>query len=242
MVVACDRVLSRAVIDLPRRIFMKSQTVEIVVGARTIHGDLEIPTNSSGIVVFAHGSGSSRHSRRNKFVADFLNRGGLATLLIDLLTRSEEAVDAQTGHLRFNIPFLSDRLVRVIDWVREHPETVQLAIGCFGASTGAAAALVAAASRPEIVKAIVSRGGRPDLAGKALAHVSTPALLIVGGNDRVVVQLTYQAAHMLRAPYRIEIIPGAGHLFEEPGMLEKVARLASEWFQKHLILHATDAA
>jgi len=166
----------------------------------------------------------------------------LATLLIDLLTPTEEAIDNQTGHLRFNIRFLADRLVRVTDWVRERPDTATLAMGYFGASTGAAAALVAAASRPDIVKAIVSRGGRPDLAGSSLQHVQVPTLLIVGGNDPVVIRLNYQAAQMLRAPYRIEILPGAGHLFEESGMLEKVARLALEWFEKNLVRHAKNAA
>ena len=211
------------------------RSVDVPVGKNTIQGDLRIPQNSTAIVVFAHGSGSSRHSPRNKFVADILNQGGLATLLVDLLTPSEEAIDMQTAHLRFDIRFLADRLVGVTDWLGHNSDTAKLCVGYFGASTGAAAALVAAAKRPDIVRAVVSRGGRPDLAGDWLRRVRAPTLFIVGGDDWQVIQLNRQAAGMLKTDYRIEIIPGAGHLFEEPGMLEKVARLAYEWFEEHLI-------
>ena len=211
------------------------RSVDVSVGESTIQGDLNIPENSSAIVVFAHGSGSSRHSPRNKFVAEVLNQGGLATLLVDLLIPSEEAIDMQTAHIRFDIPFLAERLIGVTDWLSRSPDTARLSVGYFGASTGAAAALVAAAKRPDVVKAIVSRGGRPDLAGAWLRHVRAPTLFIVGGDDRQVILLNREAAKMLKIEYRIEIIPGAGHLFEEPGMLEKVARLAYDWFKEYLI-------
>jgi pimeloyl-ACP methyl ester carboxylesterase len=215
---------------------MKSRLIYIPVGRDEIQGDLHIPDQSTAIVVFAHGSGSSRHSPRNMYVADVLNNAGIATLLIDLLTPGEEVVDLQTAHLRFDIGLLADRLSIVTDWLGTQYSTDKLHVGYFGASTGAAAALVAAAKHPEIVEAIVSRGGRPDLAGPWLMKVQAPALLIVGGNDDVVIELNRQAAAELRVEHRLEIIPGAGHLFEEPGTLEKVAKLAQEWFEEHLVL------
>jgi putative phosphoribosyl transferase len=201
-----------------------------------------MPEDSAAIVVFAHGSGSSRQSPRNKYVAQALNDAGIVTLLIDLLTADEEAVDLETAHLRFNIDLLAERLSATTNWLRTQAATEKLHLGYFGASTGAAAALVAAARNPQAVGAIVSRGGRPDLAGPYLAGVHAPTLLIVGGNDPVVLELNREAAAELSAPYQIEIIPGAGHLFEEPGALEHVAILAREWFEDHLVLTHRRAA
>jgi len=229
----------KEVVDMASTIM--SRSVSILVGEDTIEGDLNIPQNSRAIVIFAHGSGSGRHSPRNKYVAEVLNAGAISTLLMDLLTPSEEAVDMQTAHLRFDIPFLADRLVRVTDWVRQDSAIAEFSVGYFGASTGAAAALVAAAIRADVVKAVVSRGGRPDLAGSFLLHVRAPTLLIVGGNDKQVIELNYAAAKMLQTQYRVEIIPGAGHLFEEPGTLDKVALLAREWFETHLIMRSKAA-
>jgi putative phosphoribosyl transferase len=208
--------------------------IRLTVGEVTLNGGLCIPPGAQGAVLFAHGSGSSRLSPRNQFVAGELRRAGLATLLFDLLTREEERLDAFTGELRFNIRLLADRLVGATDWMSREPDTRSLNIGYFGASTGAAAALVAAAERPEILRAVVSRGGRPDLAGDALPKVKAPTLLIVGGNDIQVIDLNNAAKRLIRAETRLEIIPGATHLFEEPGTLEKVAELAAGWFQKHL--------
>jgi dienelactone hydrolase len=193
-----------------------------------------MPPGATGIVVFAHGSGSSRHSPRNQQVAEALNQRGLATLLMDLLTSDEEQVDARTRHLRFDIDLLAGRLMHAFDWLDTQPDTRALSIGCFGASTGAAAALVASADRSDRVGAVVSRGGRPDLAGAALPRVRAPTLLIVGSLDRVVVDLNRQAAAEMTAPHRIEIVPGATHLFEEPGTLERVAEFAVNWFLDHL--------
>jgi putative phosphoribosyl transferase len=221
---------------------IKSRPISIPVDDTGIQGDLSMPEGSTAIVVFAHGSGSSRHSSRNKYVAQALNDAGIATLLIDLLTADEEAVDLETAHLRFNIDLLAERLSAITDWLRTQSATEKLNLGYFGASTGAAAALVAAARQPETVGATVSRGGRPDLAGTYLAGVRAPTLLIVGGNDPIVLELNRQAAAELRAPYRIEIIPGAGHLFEEPGALQHVAILAREWFEDHLVLTNRRAA
>jgi dienelactone hydrolase len=184
--------------------------------------------------VFAHGSGSSRHSPRNRFVARVLQESGIATLLMDLLTAEEEAIDMTTRHLRFDIPLLAERLTGAIDWLKQQPATRGLPIGLFGASTGAAAALLAAVARPDDVVAIVSRGGRPDLARQALERVRAPTLLIVGGRDEPVIALNEEAMTMLRAPKRLAIIPGATHLFEEPGALEQVAQLAAEWFSRYL--------
>ncbi|MGA2183698.1 MAG: dienelactone hydrolase family protein [Bryobacteraceae bacterium] len=195
-----------------------------------LEGDLVVPAHSSGIVLFAHGSGSSRHSPRNRHVADMLQQGGLGTLLLDLLTADEGAADERTGHLRFNIDLLATRLIQAVDWLSENATTAQLRIGCFGASTGAAAALVAAARRPGNVRAVVSRGGRPDLAGPALAVVDAPTLLIVGGRDHTVIDLNRRAFDQLRCDKDLRIVPGATHLFEEPGALDKVAELARDWF------------
>ncbi|TMQ34672.1 MAG: hypothetical protein E6K70_06395 [Planctomycetota bacterium] len=200
-----------------------------------LEGDLVIPENARGVVLFAHGSGSSRHSPRNRYVAQQLQAVGLGTLVLDLLTEEEEALDYQTGHLRFDIELLADRLVAATHWLSREQETAGLPIGYFGASTGAAAALVAAARRPDAVRAIVSRGGRPDLAGDALREVWAPTLLIVGGADEQVLSLNEEAlAQLGSAVSRLVIIPGASHLFEEPGALEEVARLAADWFTRYL--------
>jgi putative phosphoribosyl transferase len=212
----------------------QAELVRIQAGAVTLEGDLQIPDQATGLVVFAHGSGSSRHSPRNRFVAHELHTVGLATLLLDLLTPEEEAVDQRTGHLRFDIELLAGRLVAATQWAAVDPATHALAIGYFGASTGAAAALVAAALEPERVHAVVSRGGRPDLAGEALPLVRAPTLLIVGGQDLRVLELNRAAMARMRAETRLEIVPGATHLFEEPGTLEVVARLARDWFLQHL--------
>jgi len=208
--------------------------VTVPVGDVTIEGNLRLPEAARGVVLFAHGSGSSRFSPRNRAVAEVLNEAKLATLLIDLLTPDEEVVDTRTAHLRFDIPLLAERLVGATDWLARHPGTRDLRIGYFGASTGAAAALVAAAKRPDLVHAIVSRGGRPDLAGPALPLVRAATLLIVGGRDVQVIELNQQALAQLRCEKRLVIVPGATHLFEEPGALEQVARLAREWFERCL--------
>jgi putative phosphoribosyl transferase len=200
----------------------------------TLEGTLAIPADPLGVVLFAHGSGSSRHSPRNRFVAEVLREGGLATLLVDLLTTEEEAVDVRTRHLRFDIGLLAERLVGAIDWLGEQAETRALRVGLFGASTGGGAALVAAAERPERVGAVVSRGGRPDLAGDALPLVRAPTLLIVGEWDEPVIDLNERARDHMRAEVRLEIVPRATHLFEEPGALEEVARLARAWLVRHL--------
>jgi len=204
--------------------------VSVSVDSVTLEGTLSVPTSARGVVLFAHGSGSSRHSPRNRYVADLLNEGGLATLLIDLLTASEQEVDMQTAELSFDIAFLAKRLVVITEWLHRHREVSGLEIGHFGASTGAGAALVAAAEIPRLVRAVVSRGGRPDLAGSALERVEAPTLLIVGGADPVVLDLNRKAMRQMKCPTHIEVIPGAGHLFEEPGALQKVARLAGDWF------------
>jgi predicted alpha/beta-hydrolase family hydrolase len=213
----------------------ESSAVSIPIGVQTILGDLTLPTAAHAVVLFAHGSGSSRHSPRNKFVAEMLNRGGLATLLIDLLTAEEERVDIRTADYRFDIPLLAGRLVAATDWAADVPSLSGLAAGYFGASTGAAAALVAAAKRPQRIGAVVSRGGRPDLATEWLEKVAAPTLLIVGAFDRDVVTLNQAAASAMRAPTEIRIVQAATHLFEEAGALEEVALLASQWFQTHLI-------
>lgn len=209
------------------------QEVRLPVDGVTLVGDLARPAAARGTVLFAHGSGSSRHSPRNRAVARVLRSSGLATLLIDLLTRKEEAEDAATGHLRFDIALLARRLVAVTGWLHEEPATGRLPVGYFGASTGGGAALVAAAQRPEVF-AVVSRGGRPDLAGPALPRVSVPTLLIVGGDDVPVIAMNRAAAARMSAEVRLEIVPGASHLFEEPGALERVAALAARWFEDHL--------
>jgi dienelactone hydrolase len=212
---------------------LRETEVSVPVAGATLQGDLVVPEGATGIVVFAHGSGSSRHSPRNRQVAAGLNQVGLATLLVDLLTPAEEQIDLVTAEHRFDIDLLVGRLVGVIDWLRRDP-AASPPLGLFGASTGAAAALVAAAERPEAVAAVVSRGGRPDLAGPALAHVRAPTLLIVGGADPTVLDLNKQAVELLQAEKQLVVIPGATHLFEEPGALEEVARLAAEWFTRHL--------
>jgi putative phosphoribosyl transferase len=200
-----------------------------------LDGDLTRPPDAQGVVLFAHGSGSSRHSSRNRYVAEALQEDGFATLLMDLLTREEEEVDEITRHLRFDIDLLAQRLVTATDWLQQYAFTALLPIGYFGASTGAAAALVAGAERPEVVRAVVSRGGRPDLAGASLPRVHAPTLLIVGGHDFSVIPLNQQALEQLGAEEsRMEIVPEATHLFEEPGALEEVARLASDWFLRYL--------
>ena len=204
-----------------------------------LEGNLIIPKAAEGIVVFAHGSGSSRHSPRNQYVAQVLNNAGLATLLTDLLTREEEEVDIKTRQHRFNIDLLSKRLVAVTDWITQNPDTQKLFVGYFGASTGAAAALVAAAQRPGIVTAIVSRGGRPDLAGsQALRNVQAPTLFIVGAKDIQVIDMNESAMRQLDKveKKKLKIVPGATHLFEEPGTLEEVARLAKGWFQCYFLI------
>jgi pimeloyl-ACP methyl ester carboxylesterase len=211
------------------------RSVTIQAGGVELEGDLAIPQGATGIVVFAHGSGSSRHSSRNKFVAEVLRRGNLGTLLLDLLTVREEQVDIRTRELRFDIGLLADRLIGAMDWLDDQNDTRGFPIGLFGASTGGGAALVAAARRPDRVGAVVSRGGRPDLAGDELRYVRAPTLLIVGSLDTVVIELNKRAMiAMDSAPVELAIIPGATHLFEEPGTLEEVARLARDWFVRFL--------
>jgi putative phosphoribosyl transferase len=217
--------------------------VEIVAGNVTLQGDLTVPPSSRGIVIFAHGSGSSRHSERNRFVAREMNRNRLATLLMDLLTAGEEHEDAVTRQFRFDVEMLAERLAHAAEWVKHKPETEELRVGYFGASTGGGAALIAAVRRPDLASAVVSRGGRPDLAGERLAHVYTPSLLIVGGNDTPVIPLNRDAFERIPAEdKRLEIVPGATHLFEEAGALEEVARLATDWFVHHLDLAAAARA
>jgi putative phosphoribosyl transferase len=219
----------------------EERSVRVLAGPVTLEGDLSLPKAARGVVLFAHGSGSSRHSPRNRQVARLLNEAKLATLLVDLLTAPEEAIDLQTAHLRFDIPLLAKRLVGATDWLARHPDTQALRLGYFGASTGAAAALVAAAERPQQIDAVVSRGGRPDLAGPALERVRAPTLLIVGGNDVPVIEMNQAALARLRCEKRLVIVPGATHLFEEPGTLLEVARLAREWFERHLTSAAAPA-
>jgi len=208
--------------------------VHVAAGSVTLEGTLSLPPEARGLVLFAHGSGSSRLSPRNRHVAHILNDAWLATLLVDLLTEDEETIDLRTAHLRFDIGLLAERLVGATDWLTRQPDTRHLPIGYFGASTGAAGALVAAATRPQVVSAIVSRGGRPDLAGPALANVRAPTLLIVGGQDHVVIELNRSALDLLHGEKQLVIVPGATHLFEEPGALDEVAQLAREWFERYL--------
>ena len=213
----------------------RSSVVQVRVGDAFIDGDLVVPERAAGLVVFAHGSGSSRFSVRNRMVAEALQQGGFATLLLDLLTRSEEAVDLRTGEFRFDIDRLGHRVTAALDWAGGDPRLSGLPIACFGASTGAAAALCAAAERPDRVAAVISRGGRPDLAGDALPHVQAPTLLIVGGADEPVIELNRVAMARMRAPVRLEIVPAATHLFEEPGTLEQVSQLALQWCRQHAV-------
>lgn len=210
------------------------RTVRTATGTVSLEGTLGVPPHATGVVLFAHGSGSSRFSPRNRFVARVFRDAGLATLLLDLLSRSEENVDEVTRHYRFDIAMLAERLVAAVDWLENEPDTGRLPVGLFGASTGGGAALVAATARPERVSAVVSRGGRPDLAGDSLPFVEAPTLLIVGGRDEVVINLNERARAAMHNEVRLEIVPGATHLFEEPGTLEQVAALAREWFLSHL--------
>jgi putative phosphoribosyl transferase len=211
------------------------QRVKIRVGPNLfLDGNLSLPFIAHGVVLFAHGSGSSRHSPRNQYVARTLNSAGFATLLIDLLTYDEEIIDMQTRHLRFDVELLGNRLMNAIDWLTRQTDTRPLNIGLFGASTGAAAALIAAAYRPSLVSAIVSRGGRPDLASAYVSDVRAPTLLIVGGKDEAVIQLNRRAMARLRTPNELEIVPQASHLFTEPNKLETVAALAENWFVRYL--------
>jgi dienelactone hydrolase len=210
------------------------EAVEIPAGAATLNADLRVPGAAKGLVIFAHGSGSSRSSRRNRRVAEFLGERGFATLLLDLLTAHEEAIDERTTEYRFDIPRLGPRVSAAADWAATRADIGRLSIGCFGASTGAAAALIAAADRPAAIAAVVSRGGRPDLAGDALARVEAPTLLIVGGYDEPVIELNREAMRQMQAHVELEIVPGATHLFEEPGTLDQVADLAAGWFARYL--------
>ncbi len=208
--------------------------VSVEADGIALEGNLIVPRNATGIVVFAHGSGSSRFSSRNRYVADVLRTGGMGTLLLDLLTEEEEAFDERTAHLRFDIGMLAQRLVGTVGWLREQHDYGHYRVGYFGASTGGGAALVAAAWNPENIAAVVSRGGRPDLAGPALPRVQAPTLLIVGGLDTPVIRMNQEAYDQMTCERRMEIVPGATHLFEEPGTLEGVAELAREWFAKYL--------
>ena len=211
--------------------------VRIEIGRVTIDADLHVPDRATGLVVFAHGSGSSRFSRRNRAVAGALESAGFGTLLLDLLTAAEESVDERTREHRFDIGMLGERVVGAIDWIGSRPDLRDLPIALFGASTGAAAALIAAAARPQAVSAVVSRGGRPDLADRALPKVQAPTLLIVGGHDEPVVEMNREAMQRMRAPVELEIVPGATHLFEERGALEQVIRLATDWCRRYLGLN-----
>jgi len=213
---------------------VEAREVSISAGGVFLKGDLAMPERARGVVLFAHGSGSSRHSRRNQFVAQRLQEAGLATLLMDLLTLREEEEDARTARLRFDMGLLGRRLIAALDWLADDPRTRALSVGCFGASSGAGGALVAAAERPESIKAVVSRGGRPDLAGDALPRVQAPTLLIVGSLDTAVIEMNRQAFERLRCVKELVIVPGASHLFEEPGTLETVSELAAAWFIRYV--------
>ncbi|HZO53477.1 MAG TPA: dienelactone hydrolase family protein [Bryobacteraceae bacterium] len=215
---------------------MEKAVTHIALGKIQLSAEVSLPEHPGGLVLFAHGSGSSRHSPRNRHVANVLNQGGIGTILTDLLTEEEELVDVRTAELRFDITLLGNRLAGITDWIGRQPRLNSFGLGYFGASTGAAAALVAAAERPKIVRAVVSRGGRPDLAGFSLSSVLAPTLFIVGGNDTVVLNLNQVA--MARLPrhtaHKLEVIPGASHLFEEPGALDMAASLARDWFREYL--------
>jgi pimeloyl-ACP methyl ester carboxylesterase len=218
----------------------RSRIEQIPSGQITLEGELNVPVGATGVVLFAHGSGSSRHSTRNQFVARTIREAGIGTLLFDLLTQEEEAVDVRTRHLRFDIGLLADRLVDATNWLKRKADTSHLKVGYFGASTGAAAALVAAAELGEEIGAVVSRGGRPDLAGDALPRVKSPTLLIVGGFDYPVIGMNEDAYRQLRCEKELKIIPGATHLFEEPGTLEQAASLAADWFQRYLVTEGSE--
>ena len=214
---------------------IEQRTIRVLVARHALEGDLSVPGHARGVVLFAHGSGSSRFSARNKHVAAVLQESGFATLLIDLLTPNEEELDRLSGDYRFDIGRLAERLIGAAEWLAGEEMTASLALSLFGASTGGGAALVVAAELPDRVAAVVSRGGRPDLAGDALERVVAPTLLIVGGNDDVVLELNRMALARLRAPARLEVIPGATHLFEEPGALDEVARHAAAWFEAYAV-------
>jgi len=219
----------------PSRRAETSQTaIQVPIAGQWLAGDLGMPPDPHGLVLFAHGSGSSRRSPRNQLVARTLERRDLATLLIDLLTPQEGAIDERTAEFRFDIPLLAARLVTIVEWLKRQEQTAALPIGLFGASTGGGAALIAASERPREIAAVVSRGGRPDLAGAALPRVIAPTLLIVGGWDSAVIQMNRDAMSQMRAEVKLEIVPGASHLFEEPGALDRVTALAGEWFTRHL--------
>ena len=213
---------------------VRERSVQILLGEADLVGDVVVPDDAKGLVMFAHGSGSSRLSPRNRYVAGVLQNAGLATLLIDLLTVQEDHRDRQTMEFRFNIGLLAERLMKLTDWHSAHRELSRLPLAYFGASTGSAAALIAAVGRPRHVRAIVSRGGRPDLAASSLPQVQVPTLLIVGGNDASVIELNQQAFEILQCEKKLDIVPGATHLFEEPGALERVAQLAAEWYRQHM--------
>lgn len=212
-----------------------SKTIDVIAGDKTLEGFVTIPENAEALVVFVHGSGSSRHSPRNQAVAKVFSDSGMATLLFDLLTAEEEIIDLQTRELRFDIPMLSSRVVEVIRWLSDFDLTKNLKIGLIGSSTGASAALIAAAIETKKVSAVVSRGGRPDLAGNYLSRVEAPSLLIVGGNDFSVIELNREAYDQMTCEKRLDLVPGATHLFEEPGTLEEASELANQWFLEHLV-------
>jgi len=216
------------------RLTPQTRPVQILAGTALLDGDLTVPERALGLVIFAHGSGSSRFSSRNRAVSQMLTDGRFATLLLDLLTSDEDAIDLRTREYRFDVDRLGHRVVSAVDWARGESDVAALPIACFGASTGAAAALIAAAHRPDSVRAVVSRGGRPDLAADALPRVHAPTLLIVGGSDEVVMELNRAAMQGMRAHVVLEIVPGATHLFEEPGALDRVSQLALEWCQRYL--------
>lgn len=220
---------------MPEKEKLDTQVVQIKADDVTLEGNLGLPEGATGIVVFAHGSGSSRFSPRNQFVAEALRDGGLATLLFDLLTSEEEELDQRTRELRFDIQMLAGRVVGATDWLVKQPFAQNLEVGYFGSSTGAAAALIAAAEREGVVEAVVSRGGRPDLASARLPDVKAPTLLIVGEKDQPVIQMNRQAMEQMQTKKELQIVPGASHLFEEPDTLEQVADLARDWFLKHLV-------
>jgi putative phosphoribosyl transferase len=213
---------------------VEERSIQVASGLINLEGDLRIPENARGVVLFAHGSGSSRNSSSNRSVAEEFNKAGFATLLIDLLTQHEEEIDNQTGQLRFNIDLLAERLIEITEWLAQNLEIYKRKVGYFGASTGAAAALVAAAQRPKGICAIVSRGGRPDLAEASLSNVQAPTLLIVGERDTPVIRMNQEALEQLQVEKKLAIVSEATHLFEEPGTLEVVARLSSEWFEQYL--------